>query len=120
MIYINYSTEVFFFPYFCIPCISESRSMLRWKILQNPKYKLGNEDLVQLAKQYLPIDLKPGEVSEILTSIGLEVEAMEQFHSVRGGLEGVVVGEVISCKKHPNADKLTLTEVDVGNEKPLR
>lgn len=55
------------------------------------------------------------EVSEILTNTGLEVEGMEHFETVKGGLEGIVVGEVISVRKHPNADKLTLAEVNLGN-----
>ncbi len=57
------------------------------------------------------------EVSEILTNTGLEVEGMEQFETIKGGLEGIVVGEVISVRKHPNADKLTLAEVKLGNDK---
>jgi phenylalanyl-tRNA synthetase beta chain len=66
-------------------------------------------------KQYLTTRLKPEEMSDVLTSIGLEVEGCEKFSSVRGGLEGVVIGKVISCESHPNADKLTVTRVDVGN-----
>lgn len=65
-------------------------------------------------KQYIPLDLPPGEVSDILTNIGLEVEGLETFQSVKGGLEGVVIGEVLSCEKHPNADKLTLCKVNLG------
>ena len=71
-------------------------------------------------KQYLPLELKPEEISEILTGTGLEVEGMEVFESVKGGLEGVVIGKVISCKKHPDADKLTLAKVDTGNGKILQ
>jgi phenylalanyl-tRNA synthetase beta chain len=70
-------------------------------------------------KQYLSTDLKPAEISEILTSIGLEVEAMDSFEPVKGSLEGVVAGEVLSCKKHPDADKLTLARVDAGNGRIL-
>lgn len=65
-------------------------------------------------KEYTQIDLDPEKVSEILTDIGLEVEGMERFESLKGGLKGVVVGEVKTCVKHPNADKLSLTTVDVG------
>ncbi len=68
-------------------------------------------------KEYIDVDLDPIEVSEILTNTGLEVEGMEQFETVKGGLEGIVVGEVISVRKHPNADKLTLAEVSLGNGK---
>lgn len=65
-------------------------------------------------KQYVNIDLDPEELSTVLTDIGLEVEGLEKFHSVKGGLEGVVAGEVMTCEKHPNADKLSVTTVDVG------
>ncbi len=61
--------------------------------------------------------MEPGKVSEILTNTGLEVEGLEQFESVKGGLEGIVVGEVLSVKKHPNADKLSITEVNLGDGK---
>lgn len=66
-------------------------------------------------KQYLTTRLKPEEMSDILTSIGLEVEGCEKFSSVKGGLEGIVIGKVITCENHPNADKLTVTRVDTGN-----
>jgi phenylalanyl-tRNA synthetase beta chain len=71
-------------------------------------------------KEYIPIEVPVKELGDILTNIGLEVEGIEEFQSVRGGLEGVVIGEVLSCSKHPNADKLTVTTVDVGKEEPLR
>ena len=70
-------------------------------------------------KQYINLDVEPEKLSDILTDIGLEVEGMEKFQSVRGGLEGIVIGEVISCKKHPNADKLSITTVDVAGAKLL-
>jgi len=70
--------------------------------------------------KYLKIDLPPEEISEILTMIGLEVEGMEEVESVKGGLKGIVVGEVTECGKHPNADKLSLTRVDLGNEEPVQ
>lgn len=66
-------------------------------------------------KNYIDTDLSAEEVSKILTDTGLEVEGTEHFESVKGGLEGLVIGQVTSCKKHPNADKLTVTTVDVGN-----
>ena len=65
-------------------------------------------------KQYLEIDKTPEELSELLTDCGLEVEGMERWQSVKGGLEGIVIGEVKSCSKHPNADKLSVTTVDIG------
>src|SRR6056297_1972338 len=70
-------------------------------------------------KDYLNTDLSPEEVSKILTNTGLEVEGMEHFESVKGGLEGFVIGEVKECKKHPNADKLSLTKVDIGTGEEL-
>lgn len=70
-------------------------------------------------KNYLSIDLIAEEVSEALTSAGLEVEDMTLYESVKGSLEGVVTGEVISCEKHPNADKLSLTKVNVGGSELL-
>jgi phenylalanyl-tRNA synthetase beta chain len=70
--------------------------------------------------QYIQTDLPPVQMSDILTNIGLEVEGMESFQSVRGGLEGVVIGEVLSCESHPNADKLTITRVNLGNDEPVQ
>lgn len=60
------------------------------------------------------------QVAELLTDIGLEVEGMEEVESIKGGLKGVVVGEVVECEPHPNADKLSLTKVDVGKGEPLQ
>ncbi len=63
---------------------------------------------------YLPVQLEPERLSTILTSIGLEVESVEAYESVRGGLEGLVIGEVLETVPHPNADKLKLTTVSLG------
>ncbi|UCG28700.1 MAG: phenylalanine--tRNA ligase subunit beta [Bacteroidales bacterium] len=71
-------------------------------------------------KEYIGLDLDPKKTADILTDIGLEVEGMEEFESVRGGLEGVVIGEVISAERHPNADKLILTTVDTGQKENLQ
>ncbi|HSY77445.1 MAG TPA: phenylalanine--tRNA ligase subunit beta [Bacteroidia bacterium] len=65
-------------------------------------------------KKYAAIELPPSEVGSLLTEIGLEVEHEEAFESIKGGLIGLVVGDVKTCIKHPNADKLSLTTVDVG------
>ena len=65
-------------------------------------------------KQYIDTDLDPVKVGEILTDIGLEVEGMEEVLSVPGGLEGLVIGEVKTRDQHPNADRLSVTTVDVG------
>ncbi|WP_420602001.1 phenylalanine--tRNA ligase subunit beta [Flagellimonas sp.] len=71
-------------------------------------------------KQFLQIDWDSQKTGELLTDLGLEVEGISSFESVRGGLQGVVVGHVLTCDKHPNADRLKLTTVDVGEETPLQ
>jgi phenylalanyl-tRNA synthetase beta chain len=71
-------------------------------------------------KDYLKINIEPAKVAEILTGIGLEIEGMEEWVSVKGGLDGVVIGEVLTCRKHPDADKLSVTTVDVGGPQPLQ
>ncbi len=71
-------------------------------------------------KDYIDIKETPEELSEILTAIGLEVEGLEVKESIKGGLEGLVIGEVKTCNKHPNADKLSLTTVDVGGDADLQ
>lgn len=63
---------------------------------------------------YLPVSVEPERLARILTSIGLEVENFEKYEEVKGGLKGLLIGEVISTEKHPSADKLTLTRVNVG------
>ena len=70
--------------------------------------------------EYLPVEIEPEQLSKILTSVGLEVESLELYESIKGSLQGLVVGEVLTCEKHPNADKLKLTTVNVGEEKPLQ
>ena len=67
-------------------------------------------------KQYLRLDLDANKISEYLTDIGLEVEGIHEFEEIKGGLEGVIVGEVMTCIKHPNADRLKLTTVDIGEK----
>src|SRR5687767_11170383 len=69
-------------------------------------------------KEYIDIPETPEEIGKILTSTGLEVESVEHFETIKGGLQGLVIGEVLTCAKHPNADKLSITTVDVGAEKP--
>jgi len=70
--------------------------------------------------EYLPEEIEPQELSKILTSIGLEVENLRQFESIKGGLQGIVVGEVLESGPHPNADKLKLTRVNIGKAEPLK
>jgi phenylalanyl-tRNA synthetase beta chain len=67
-------------------------------------------------KKYVQTDLSATEVAALLTSVGLEVEVTEPFESIKGGLKDVVIGEVKTCAKHPNADRLSLTTVDVGGK----
>ena len=71
-------------------------------------------------KQFIKIDLKSEETATLLTDLGLEVEVVEKYQSVRGGLEGVVVGHVMTCEKHPDADRLKITTVDLGNGTPVQ
>lgn len=71
-------------------------------------------------KDYLEIDNTPEEIGQILTDLGLEVEGIEQFESVKGGLKGVVAGKVLTCVQHPNADKLRVTTVDIGKDEPVQ
>ena len=67
-------------------------------------------------KQYIDLTESAAEIASILTDTGLEVETWEEVESVKGGLRGLVIGEVITCAKHPNADKLSITTVDIGEE----
>ncbi|MFN8273289.1 MAG: phenylalanine--tRNA ligase subunit beta [Flavobacteriaceae bacterium] len=71
-------------------------------------------------KQFIKIDWKSEETAALLTDLGLEVEVVEKYQSVKGGLEGIVVGHVLSCEKHPNADRLKVTMVDLGDGAPVQ
>ncbi len=71
---------------------------------------------VNWLKRYIEFDLPTDELAEIMTSIGLEVEGVEEIERIKGGLQGIVTGQVKECIRHPNADKLTLCKVDVGTE----
>lgn len=70
--------------------------------------------------EYLPEKIEPERLSKILTSIGLEVESLEKYEEIKGGLKGLVLGEVLESIQHPNADKLKLTKVNTGNGEPLQ
>ncbi len=70
-------------------------------------------------RQYLDVDQDPAQLGEVLTGTGLEVEGMEKVESVPGGLEGIIVGHVLTCGKHPGADRLSLTTVDTGAAQPV-
>jgi phenylalanyl-tRNA synthetase beta chain len=70
-------------------------------------------------KEYIDIPESAEDIGKVLTSTGLEVESVEKHETVKGGMAGLVIGQVLTCVKHPNADKLSLTTVDVGNGKVL-
>ena len=67
-----------------------------------------------------PEKIDPEKLSKILTSIGLEVESLEKYESIKGSLQGLIIGEVLECEKHPDADKLKLTKVNIGSGEPLQ
>lgn len=71
-------------------------------------------------KQFIKIEEDSAETSALLTDLGLEVEVVEKFQTVKGGLEGVVAGRILTCEQHPNADRLKVTTVDLGNGIPVR
>ena len=66
-------------------------------------------------KQFIKIDWNAEKTGNLLTDLGLEIEGIETFESVPGGLKGIVVGHVLECEQHPNADRLKITKVDLGN-----
>lgn len=66
-------------------------------------------------KEYIELNQSAEDIGKILTDTGLEVETIEEFETVKGGLQGIVIGEVLTCEKHPNADKLKITTVDIGD-----
>ncbi len=69
-------------------------------------------------KEYVDFDLSPQEVADVFTNIGLDVDAVEERETIRGGLRGLYVGEVLTCKPHPNSDHLHITTVDIGKDTP--
>ncbi len=71
-------------------------------------------------KQFIKIDWEANKTAELLTDLGLEVEGITSFESVKGGLKGIVVGHVLTCEQHPNADRLKLTTVDIGKNEILQ
>ena len=71
-------------------------------------------------KQFIQIDWESTKTGELLTDLGLEVEGIETKESIKGSLKGIVVGEVLTCKQHPNADRLKVTTVDLGNGEPVQ
>lgn len=77
-------------------------------------------DYLPVGQEGLPERIEPEKLSRILTSIGLEVESLEKYESIKGGLQGLVIGEVLEAGQHPNADKLRLTKVNIGAAEPLQ
>lgn len=71
-------------------------------------------------KQFIKTDWTSEQTATLLTDLGLEVEGVEKFQSVKGGLEGIVVGHVLTCEQHPNADRLKVTTVDIGTGTPIQ
>ncbi len=71
-------------------------------------------------KEFIKTDWEASKTGELLTELGLEVEGIHTFESIKGGLKGVVTGKVLTCEKHPNADKLSITTVDLGNGNPVQ
>ncbi|MDR0745229.1 MAG: phenylalanine--tRNA ligase subunit beta [Mediterranea sp.] len=71
-------------------------------------------------KEYVDFNLTPDEVAAALTSIGLETDAVKEVQALKGGLEGLVIGEVLTCKDHPNSDHLHITTVDLGDGEPVQ
>ena len=67
-------------------------------------------------KEHLDFDLDPTSTADLLTDIGLEVERTELFENIKGSLSGLLVGKILSIEKHPNADRLSITNVDVGEK----
>jgi phenylalanyl-tRNA synthetase beta chain len=71
-------------------------------------------------KQFIKLDWEAEKTGDLLTDLGLEVEGLNKYQSIKGGLEGIVVGHVLSCEQHTNADKLRVTKVDIGTDTPLQ
>ena len=71
-------------------------------------------------KEYVSFDMTPEEVSAALTSIGLEVGSVDEVQSIKGGLEGIVIGEVLTCEEHPNSDHMHVTTVNLGSGEPVQ
>ena len=71
-------------------------------------------------KQFLQIDWEASKTGELLTDLGLEVEGIETRESIKGSLKGIVVGKVLTCIQHPNADRLKITTVDLGADAPVQ
>ncbi len=101
----------------CIRLISgRNRTIAIFALEKIPTMKISYNWL----KQFIKIDAKSDEIAALLTDLGLEVEVIEPYQSVKGGLEGIVVGHVLTCEPHPNADRLKITTVDLGDGTPVQ
>ena len=70
-------------------------------------------------KEYIDTDLAPQEMADALTSLGLETGSVEKVESIKGGLQGLVIGEVLTCEAHPDSDHLHVTTVNLGDGNPV-
>lgn len=89
------------------------------RYLEIIKYRIDMNISFSWLKRYIDFDLAPEETAKILTSIGLEVASVEKRETIKGGLEGLVIGKVLTCEAHQNSDHLHVTTVDIGGEEPL-
>lgn len=89
------------------------------RYLEIIKYRIDMNISFSWLKRYIDFDLAPEETAKILTSIGLEVASIEKRETIKGGLEGLVIGKVLTCEAHQNSDHLHVTTVDIGGEEPL-
>src|SRR5665648_1221417 len=71
-------------------------------------------------KDYINLELSPAEVAATLTQLGLETGSIDEVESIKGGLKGIIVGEVVTCIKHPNSDHLSVTTVNIGGDENLQ
>lgn len=71
-------------------------------------------------KEYIKVNIDPEEIARLLTDTGLEVEGIGHFENIKGGLKGIIIGEVVEKYSHPNADRLSITKVNIGEEKLLQ
>jgi len=71
-------------------------------------------------KQFIKTDWSAEDTGDLLTDLGLEIEGIDTYQSVKGGLEGIVVGQVLTCEQHSNADKLKVTTVNIGTDEPIQ
>jgi phenylalanyl-tRNA synthetase beta chain len=94
------------------------------KTIRNTIFAAGKFDSMKISynwlRQFVKVNRSPEETGEILTDLGLEVEGINEFQSVKGSLRGIIVGEVLSCEQHPNADRLKVTTVNIGNGEPVQ